>query len=87
VSEIQKGTNVASVVMLRGICNDKILMTVCKKIKCGSMVCALYVAQCKCLHCTFAAEIKDYVGRGCHLISLLGFDASKGLFGMLGLKL
>lgn len=47
------------------------------------MICAFYVAQCKCLHCTFVAEIKNYVQAGCQLISLLGFDAGKGLFSML----
>jgi hypothetical protein len=72
--------------MLGGICRDKSLMIVRGKIKCGSTVCAFYVAWFKCLHCTFAAEIKNYVGAGCRLISLLGFDAGKGLFSVLGLK-
>ena len=61
-------------------------MIVCKKMKRVSTVCAFYVARSKCLHCTFAAEIKNYVGACCQLISLLGFDAIKGLFSMLGLK-
>jgi hypothetical protein len=46
------------------ICRDKILMIVYKKISCGSTVCAFYVAQFKCLHCTLAADIKYYVGAG-----------------------
>jgi len=54
--------------------------------KCVITVCALYVPQFKCVHIALAAEIKSYVGSGCQLISLLGFDTGKGLFGMLGLK-
>jgi len=71
---------------MHGQQNVKILMIVCKKIKCGRTVCAFYVAQFKCLHFTFAAEIKNYVGAGCQLISLLGLDAGKGLFSMLDME-